>query len=313
MSLFLAVLLATICSNAAPLIQERGIGADLLSKLNLMEQYASAAYCASNYGSTGDQITCASGNCPSVEDADSSSVIEYSRTETSTDVTGFVAVDHTNNLIVVAFRGSSTIDTWLTDLDFDTVTTDICPGCTAHHGFWNSWVDARDRVLPAVKQASTAFPAYQITVTGHSLGGAIATLAAAELRKSAYTVALYTYGAPRIAGNKTSSYITKQTGGNYRVTHWNDPVPKLPPLIMGFVHISPEYYINKPNKQDVEMNDIKTYEGAINLRGNSAWIKVDIEAHRWYFRSVYACNAKKTSRGLQIRGAQETVDILATF
>lgn len=312
-SLFLTITLAAVCSHAGPLIQERGIDSDLLGKFKLMAQYASSAYCASNYGSPGDQITCASGNCPLVEDADSSTVIEYSQVERPTDVTGYVAVDHTNKLVIVSFRGSRTLDSWITNLNLDATATDICSGCTAHRGFWNSWVDARDRVVAAVKQASTTYPTYQITVTGHSLGGAIATLAAAQLRNSGYTVALYSFGAPRIGGKKISSYITNQAGGNYRLTHWNDPVPKLPLLIMGYVHVSPEYYINKPNKQDVQPSDIKTYEGAINLKGNSAWIAVDVEAHRWYFSSMYSCDAKKSRRGLQIQGVQEPVDVLATF
>lgn len=169
-------------------------------------------------------------------------------------------------------------------------------------------------MVPAVKQASSKYSNYQITVTGHSLGGAIATLAAAQLRNTGYTVALYNFGSPRIGGTKISSYITNQAGGNYRLTHWNDPVPKLPLLIMGYVHISPEYYINKPNKQDVQASDIKTYEGSINLRGNSAWVFNDIEAHRWYFGSVYTCDAKKTKRGLlELRDTNSTVEVLATF
>lgn len=169
-------------------------------------------------------------------------------------------------------------------------------------------------MTPAVKQASTSFPDYQIVVTGHSLGAAIATLAAAQLRNSGYTVALYNFGSPRVGGTKISSYITNQPGGNYRVTHWNDPVPKLPLLTMGYVHISPEYYINKPNQQDVQSGDILTYNGAINLKGNSAWLVVDVEAHRWYFASVYTCDAKKSKRGgLNIRGVEEDVDIIARF
>ncbi|CAO2657472.1 Nn.00g035980.m01.CDS01 [Neocucurbitaria sp. VM-36] len=314
LSFFLAVLLGALTSNAAPLIQERGIGADLLGRFRLMEQYSSAAYCANNYDSPGDQVECASGNCPLVQDADSATVIEYSRKETTTDVTGFVAVDHTNKLIVISFRGSTSIDAWRTNLDFDTTTTDICNGCTAHRGFWNSWVDARDRVTPAVKQASTTFPDYKIAVTGHSLGAAIATLAAAQFRNSGYAIALYNFGSPRIGGSKISSYITNQAGGNYRVTHWNDPVPKLPLLTMGYVHISPEYYINKPNKQDVQSGDIQVYEGATNLKGNAAWLMIDIEAHRWYLGSVYTCDAKKSKRGgLEIRGVDGDIDIIARF
>ncbi|KAF2032298.1 alpha/beta-hydrolase [Setomelanomma holmii] len=314
-SLILSVLL-WLKSDAAPLVQEkRGIQANQLSSFKLMREYASAAYCASNFGSSGDQITCAAGNCPNVEAADSATSVEFDREDTSTDVAGYVAVDHTNKLIVVSFRGSTTIDAWITNFDFDTVDTDICSGCTAHHGFWNSWVDARNLVTPAVKQASTTYPTYQIRVVGHSLGGAIASLAAAQLRNYGLTVALYNFGSPRIGGTKISSYITNQSDGNYRITHLNDPVPKVPLLTMGYVHISPEYYINKPDKQDVNAGDIQVFNGAANLFvGNQASLIPDVDAHRWYFASVYTCDAKKSKRGvLEIRGVEQDVEIIATF
>jgi pimeloyl-ACP methyl ester carboxylesterase len=218
-------------------------------------------------------------------------------------------------LIIVSFRGSTTIDAWITNFEFDTTDTDICSGCTAHHGFWNSWVDARDRVTPAVKQASTTYPNYKISVVGHSLGGAIASLAAASLRNSGFAVALYNFGSPRIGGSKISTYITNQPGGNFRVTHRNDPVPKLPLLTMGYVHISPEYYIDNKNKQDVNAGDIQVYQGAVNLfKGNQAWLLIDVEAHRWYFGSMYTCDVKSKKRGmLKIRGVEGDVEILARF
>jgi len=314
-SFFVAVLLGAIGSNAAPLIQERGIAPNLLGNFKLMEQYASAAYCSNNYDSTGDQIECSTGNCPLVQDADSTTVIEYSRENAMTDVTGFVAVDHTNKLVVVSFRGTHTIEDWRTNLDFGTTTTDICPGCTAHRGFWQSWLDARDSVLPAVQQAITAFPSYRITITGHSLGGAVATLAAASMRTAGYNVALYNFGSPRIGGSKISSYISNQRGGNFRVTHWNDPVPKMPLLTMGYVHISPEYYINKPSRQPVSAGDIQTFTGAANLfQGNQAWLIMDVEAHRWYFDMVYTCGAKKSKRGaLEMRGVEGNMEVVTTF
>jgi hypothetical protein len=78
-SFFLTVLYWAF-TNAAPLVQEkRGIQANQLTTFKLMQQYAAAAYCASNYDSPGDQLQCAAGNCPQVEAADSASVIEYSR------------------------------------------------------------------------------------------------------------------------------------------------------------------------------------------------------------------------------------------
>jgi alpha-beta hydrolase superfamily lysophospholipase len=169
--------------------------------------------------------------------------------------------------------------------------------------------------MPAVNQAHASFPSYTISVVGHSLGGAIASLAAASLRNSGLPAALYNFGSPRIGGTKISSYITNQPGGNFRVTHWNDPVPKLPLLTMGYVHISPEYYINKRNKQDVKASDIQVYQGAVNLfKGNQAWLAIDVEAHRWYFGSMYSCDVKSKRRGvLEVRGVEGDVEILAKF
>ena len=107
-----------------------------------------------------------------------------------TDVTGFVATDSTNLLIVVSFRGSISVRNWLTDIDFPTVATDICDGCEASDGFWNSWTEARTSVLAAVKTAKAANPSHQVAAVGHSLGGAIADFAAAELRNEGMDVAL---------------------------------------------------------------------------------------------------------------------------
>lgn len=205
-------------------------------------------------------------------------------------MTGFVALDHTNKAIVVSFRGSQSIDNWLTNFDFGLVPTDLCSRCTAHAGFWRSWTDARDAVIPAVKATAVAYPSYQIAATGHSLGGAVAAFAAAQLRNQGMSVALYTFGSPRVGGTVLSSYISAQKGGNYRVTHWNDPVPRLPLLTLGYVHISPEYYIGVKNGVDVRAEDFKVYEGAVNLfKGNAAWLLTDVEAHRFYFARMYSC------------------------
>lgn len=214
----------------------------------------------------------------------------------------------------MSFRGSKTPDNWITNFEIGMTKTDICASCSAHQGFWQSWVDARDRVLPAVAQATAANPSYQIRATGHSLGGAIATLAAASMRNAGHTVALYTYGSPRIGGTKISDYISKQSGGNYRITHWNDPVPKLPLLTMGYVHTSPEYYIDRPSEQNVQTGDVQVYQGAVNFKGNMKWLLVDAGAHMWYFNSMSTCDADNTKRGsLRIRGVSGDVEIMTVF
>lgn len=162
-----------------------------------------------------------------------------------------------------------------------------------------------------MKKTLQANSGYKLVATGHSLGGAIASLAAADMRNKGYDVALYTFGAPRIAGSKLSTYITNQAGGNYRVTHWNDPVPRVPPIAMSFVHISPEYYINRGNGQAVGVGDIKIYQGSVNmLVGNGAWIATDILSHLWYFNGVSNCSLMK-KRGVEEK--EREVEVVAKF
>lgn len=119
-----------------------------------------------------------------------------------TDVTGYVAVDNTRGLTVLAFRGSRSVRNFLADANFPSKPVDICDGCTAAQGFWNSWVEAREGVLAALRSTAADHPSNRVIITGHSLGAAIADFAAAEIKKGGTPCDLYTYGSPRIAGPK---------------------------------------------------------------------------------------------------------------
>ena len=215
-----------------------------------------------------------------------------------TDVTGYVAVDHTLSVTVLSFRGSKSVRNWMADLDFPQVPTDICDDCDCAQGFYNSWTEARSGVLAAMSTTAAKYPSYSVAVVGHSLGGAIATIAAAELRNMNIKSNLYTYGAPRIAGSGLSDYITNQgKGANFRTTHYDDPVPMTPPQFFGFVHISPVYHIDTANDIPVTANDIRKLDGDNTGNTANAGNLIDTPAHGWYFNKISACD---TSRGLEI-------------
>ena len=81
----------------------------------------------------------------------------------------------------------------------------------------------------------------QITGTihciGHSLGGAVATLAADWLKsQTGRTIKLYTYGQPRVGMLFFSTKLTAKLGAEniHRVFHTTDPVPMVP--IFPYVH-----------------------------------------------------------------------------
>ena len=72
--------------------------------------------------------------------------------------------------------------------------------------------------------------------TGHSLGGALATLAAS--RWNTVTTHLYTYGSPRVGGKKfIQSFLTRN---RYRFRNNNDIVTRVPFEIFGYKHVSGE-------------------------------------------------------------------------
>lgn len=139
----------------------------------------------------------------------------------------------------------------------------------------------------------------------------MATFAAVEIRNLGIEADLYTYGAPRIAGKTLSNFITNQNrGGNFRVTHTNDPVPQLPSLHLDFVHISPEYWITSPDKVIPTVNDVKRLDGDINMEGNTGQTALNTDAHLWYFGPVAECFPKSPKSGMELkkREADDVVD-----
>ncbi|KAF2403878.1 alpha/beta-hydrolase [Trichodelitschia bisporula] len=281
-----------LAASAAGPIGRRAISTSYFQTFQLYEQYAAAAYCPGNNNSPNTKLICPSGNCPLVQSSNTSTVTEFQNT-LETDATGFVATDNTNKVIVISFRGSVSLRNFITDFNFPLMRTSLCPNCQGSTGFWTSWVEARPQVLDAVKKGVASNPGYKIVATGHSLGGAMATFAAAELRNLGYNVDLCTFGSPRVGDDATATFITNQApakGANWRMTHWNDPVPRLPPRAFDYAHVSPEYYISVGNGAQVTSNDFITYQGITNSQGNAKWILTDILAHGWYFNQISACN-----------------------
>lgn len=197
---------------------------------------------------------------------------------------------------MLAFRGSYSVRNWVTDATFPFKNPGLCKGCYAETGFWDSWANVRDEILEQVKTAVAQNPDYELVVVGHSLGAAIATLAAADIRgRTEYPFpTLYAYASPRVGNHALAEYITDQ-GRNYRFTHADDPVPKLPLLAMGYVHVSPEYWINAPDNVTVTSGQVEVLHGEVNLNGNTGQGIPDVpdltafHSHRWYFELADAC------------------------
>lgn len=103
--------------------------------------------------------------------------------------TGYIALDHTRQLIVLTFRGTVSKSDGNADLDIVlTPINDVCTGCKAHHGFWVYWNAVASQATTQLQDATSAYPGYRLSIVGHSLGGGIAALAGTVLRKQGFTL-----------------------------------------------------------------------------------------------------------------------------
>ncbi|OJJ50407.1 hypothetical protein ASPZODRAFT_149736 [Penicilliopsis zonata CBS 506.65] len=290
----LSLLALASVAAATPLKMKRTITSSLLSDLDLFAQYSAAAYCTGNIDSatTGDQITCSADNCPLVEDASAVTLDEFDLTASYGDVAGFIAADSTNEVLVVSFRGTDDLENWIADLDVGQTAVDsLCTKCSVHSGFWSAWETVADTIIAKVEAAITTYPDYSVVFTGHSYGAALAAIGATVMRNAGYEITLYNYGQPRIGNMPLADYITDQSmGSNYRVTHTDDIVPKLPPKLLGFHHYSPEYWITSGNDVTVTTSDVTEVTGVDSTDGNAGTSGDSITAHRWYFIYISECD-----------------------
>ncbi|KAF2014720.1 alpha/beta-hydrolase [Aaosphaeria arxii CBS 175.79] len=207
------------------------------------------------------------------------------------DSCGYIALSHPPSppRIILAFRGTYSIANTIVDLstvpqeyvpypgDDDSKTSDFvdprianpdssdetpppadppkCTNCTVHTGFYSSWLNTRNAILSDLTEAIEKYPDYQLTLVGHSLGGAVAALAGLDFLARGWQPRVTTFGEPRIGNKALMSYIddrfnitsNKDANSFHRVTHVSDPVPLLPLAEWGYSMHSQEIFISAPD------------------------------------------------------------------
>ena len=148
------------------------------------------------------------------------------------DTQGFVASD--NQRILIALRGTESLADLLTNVQ---VLKDPGPcGANVHKGFQ----DALHAVTLTIgKIVGENFVNHKIWLTGHSLGGALAVLLAAELLELGLAVdGLLTFAAPRVGDSKLAKCLDRKLKhkANWRVANEDDLVPHLPWKSLRFRH-----------------------------------------------------------------------------
>lgn len=149
--------------------------------------------------------------------------------------------------VVVGFRGSETelfskvgaFKDWvLTDFRANRIPYPPAPKTWpdqrwVHAGFWQAYDLVRNAVLGEVsRQTAKGSPARAIYVTGFSLGGALALLAALDIADAVpgTPVVLYTFAAPRAGDISLNRLLAERVRTSFHFAYRGDPFVHLPPI-----------------------------------------------------------------------------------
>ncbi|WOL11836.1 lipase-like [Canna indica] len=154
----------------------------------------------------------------------------------------YVGVAHDLNAIVIAFRGTqeNSIRNWIEDLFWKQLDLNYpdMPDAMVHHGFYSAYHNTtlRPGIVIAVQKAREFYGDIPVMVTGHSMGGAMASFCALDLtiNLGIPNVQLMTFGQPRIGNAAFASFFSKYVPNAIRLTNQNDMVPHLPPYYYYF-------------------------------------------------------------------------------
>lgn len=176
-----------------------------------------------------------------------------------------------NTALVLAVRGTTSIMDWMCDADIAQTTLKTSTGdsiCRVHAGFHRQFQGLRvgvDRQVRAHLKAGG-----RLICVGHSLGAAVATLAALYYASEFQgQVQFAGFGSPRAVDPTGASLFDARVINKARVKNASDPVPaSLPPVDYKHVgrelHLGPtDQFPDIPLMFDVGDHDIAKYAAAL--------------------------------------------------
>lgn len=162
----------------------------------------------------------------------------------NSDKTGTQAFLASNGeFAVLAFRGTE--KNWR-DLQTDILARRVKTSSgRIHAGFRQAY----DSVRPEIERSLKKIGKLPLYITGHSLGGALATVATENLESNPnfelQVAACYTFGSPRV-GN--AEYDPNIKSSFFRIVNTADIVTIIPLLAMGFVHVGDIRFLERRNE-----------------------------------------------------------------
>lgn len=136
--------------------------------------------------------------------------------------------------IHIAFPGTKDFSDLLADADAIQVGSDLFhPAERFHDGFLRRYLAVRRGMLDSLESAPR-----HVRIYGHSLGGAVTTIAAHDLASLGMDVTAITFGSPRVGNHAFAAAYDASVPDTTRIVHDLDPIPTVPDL--GYEHVGGE-------------------------------------------------------------------------
>ena len=167
---------------------------------------------------------------------------------------GFLAAGGTPRTQVIALRGTATAAEWIDDLHWAPVPfAQVRGGGRVAEGFhdlydtFTAMVPGQSGVAAGVGGLVPAIdPSAPLVVTGHSLGGALATLLVADLAaNSGLAPQAWTFASPRVGDADFAARYAELTTVSWRIYNLLDLVPSFPrDPVDDYQHVNTGYSVN---------------------------------------------------------------------
>ncbi len=172
--------------------------------------------------------------------------------------------------VFLIFRGTVTDQEWFQNLRIQLVPFLLPNFGKVHDGFLQTYNLFRAEILDTLEKTPRGS---RLFIAGHSLGGALATIALPDIgaRTGRKAAALYTYGSPRIGDNAfVTAFNDRYCEKSFRIINTSDLVELIPPPapIAGslggfFSHVETPVGFTLQFEDVAKNHDLKTYLSAL--------------------------------------------------
>lgn len=158
----------------------------------------------------------------------------------------------------IGFRGSSNIQNWISNIQIIFTHPYNDTSIAVSDGFFKLYDSLKEDIFTNLLAVSNKYDTSDVIITGHSLGGALATLCAFDIlyHNIEYNIKFHiTFGSPRVGNRNFFEQFTTYDIYSKRITHYYDIVPHVPEEVLGYRHINNEVWYNEENSGYVICND----------------------------------------------------------